>query len=282
MIGELARDRRLVRIAVEGLSQDEVGELVSAWLRKEGAVGLAAELHRRTGGNPLFVEELVRYARDAGRLGEAGLAAGVPAEVSGVIGQRVGRLGERCAEMLAFGAVLGHEFDLRELEEATGLQTDELVESLDAALAARLLREVREGGCRYRFAHDLVQETVYGSLSTARRSWVHLRIADAIEQLHGDDPKRLPELALHLAAAGPASDPERAVRYLLLAAEQARRGFATSEAIELYNEALELIPEDAESRRREVRLNQAVAYAAFSHTEDARQSRGASRTVAGS
>ena len=101
---------------------------------------------------------------------------------------------------------------------------------------------------------------------------MHLRIADAIERLHGDDPKRLPELARHLADAAPAGDPERAVRYLLSAAEQAGRGWATAEAIALYNQALALISGDDEGLRSEVKLKQAMAYAAFTHIEDARQS----------
>jgi DNA-binding SARP family transcriptional activator len=276
MIGELAHDRRLVRIPLEGLSEAEVGQLASAWLTNERPAGLDAELHARTGGNPLFVEELLRDAEDAGRLGDAGLAVGVPAEVREVIGQRVDRLGKPCADALAFAAVLGHEFDLSELVDATDLERDDLVESLDAALAARLLREIPGNTGRCRFSHDLVRETVYGNLSSARRSLLHLRVADAIERLHGDDPERLPELARHLADAGPAGDPERAVRYLLLAAGQARQGLATTEAIDLYNQALELIPEDDQSRRREVKLRQAIAYEAFTHISEVRQARRAS------
>ena len=141
-IGELARDRRLVRLPIEGLSEAEVGKLASAWLGKEQPAELVAELHARTGGNPLFVEELTRHARETG-WGEEGLAHGVPVEVREVIGQRVDRLGEPAAEALAFAAVLGHEFDLRELAEATSRQAEDLVESLDVALGARLLREAR-------------------------------------------------------------------------------------------------------------------------------------------
>lgn len=272
LVGELAHDRRLVRIPVEGLSEVEVGKLASAWL-KEQPPGLAAELHLRTGGNPLFVEELLRHAQGAPYLGEGGLAPEVPAEVREVIGQRVARLGKPGSEALAYAAVLGYEFDLRELAQASDRDMDDLVDTLDEVLGGRLLREVPGGDARYRFSHDLVRETVYRELSAARRSLLHLRVADAIERLHDDDPKRLPELARHLAAAGPAGDPERAVRYLLAAAEQAGRGWATGEAIALYNQALQLIPEDDEDRRRDVNLKRAIAYAAFSHTEDARQIR---------
>jgi predicted ATPase len=272
LLGELAHDRRLVRIPVEGLSEVEVGKLASAWLSEQPR-GLAAELYVRTGGNPLFVEELLRHAQGAAYLGEGGLAAEVPAEVREVIGQRVDRLGKPGSETLACAAVLGYEFDLRELAEASDREMDELVDTLDEALGARLLQEVPGGDARYRFSHDLVRETVYRDLSAVRRSLLHLRVADAIERLHGDDPKRLPELARHLADAGPAGDPERAVRYLLAAAEQAGRGWATGEAIALYNQALELIAEEDESRRREVELKRAMAYAVFTHVRDAERIR---------
>ncbi len=281
LVGELAHDRRLVRVALEGLSEAEVGELASAWLTDERPTGLDAQLHARTDGNPLFVEELLRDAEDSGRMSEVGMAPGVPAGVREVIGQRVDRLGKRCADTLALAAVLGHEFDLRELEDAAARPVDDLVESLDAALDARLLQEAGGDGRHYRFSHDLVRETVYGNLSAARRSLLHLRAADAIERLHADDPKRLPELARHLADAGPAGDPDRAVGYLLSAAEQARRGWATTEAIALYNRALALIPEDDKSRRREVELKRAIAYAAFSHSGDVRRIRRASGRVSG-
>jgi DNA-binding SARP family transcriptional activator len=273
VIGELARDRRLVRIPIEGLSEAEVGDLASAWLGEERPPELAGELYARTGGNPLFVEELLRHAQGADRVDRAGLAPGVPAEVGEVIAQRVDRLGKPSAEALAFAAVLGQEFDPGELAEAMGRQADDLVELLEVALAARLLREVPGGAGRCRFSHDLVRETLYRDLSAARRSLLHLRVADAIERLHGDDPKRLSELARHLADAAPAGDPERAVRYLLSAAEQARHGWATAEAIALYNRALALIPDDDEGLRSEVKLKQAMAYAVFSHLPDALQSR---------
>ena len=61
-------------------------------------------------------------------------------------------------------------------------------------------------------------------------------------------------------------------RHLLSAAEQAGRGWAKEEAVALYNQALELMPQD-DGRRRDVELKRAIDYAAFAHIEDARQAR---------
>jgi hypothetical protein len=77
-------------------------------------------------------------------------------------------------------------------------------------------------------------------------------------------------LAHHWREAG---DAERAVGYLLSAAELAGRGWAKGEAVALYNQVLELIPEDDE-RRREVELKRAIDYTAFNHIDDARRALG--------
>ena len=61
LLGDLRRERRLERVALGGLSEDEVGDLAAAWLGRAPPPVLAAAVHRRTGGNPLFVEELVRH-----------------------------------------------------------------------------------------------------------------------------------------------------------------------------------------------------------------------------
>jgi DNA-binding SARP family transcriptional activator len=238
LLAELTRDRRLTRLALGGLTETEVGALASAWLEEEPAAGLAAELHGRTGGNPLFVQELLRQTQEADGLGEASLPPGVPAGVQEVISQRVGRLGEPSAEALAIAAALGDDFDIHEVAETAGRETNDLVGPLDAALAAGLLREVPGSAGRYRFSHDLVRETVYGAQSATSRALLHLRIADALERLRSDDRDRLPELARHMADAGPAGDVERTVRYALLAGEVALARLAYEEAAAICQRAL--------------------------------------------
>ena len=70
-------------------------------------------------------------------------------------------------------------------------------------------------------------------------------------------------LAYHWREAGHL---DRTVHHLLRAAEQSARGGAEAEAVTLYNQTLDLIPEDDADRRRDVRLKRAIAYARFTHT----------------
>jgi hypothetical protein len=106
---------------------------------------------------------------------------------------------------------------------------------------------------QYRFAHDIVQRTVYRQLSGARRRHLHARLADAIEALRADDiGGHVPALAYHRSAsAGPAGD-WRAVKWARAAAAQARERRAPSEVLRLCWQALQHVPPDDAALRAEV------------------------------
>ena len=116
----------------------------------------------------------------------------------------------------------------------------------------------------------MIREVAYATLPHAVRRERHATVARYLEKEARSGTDAAAILAHHWGEAG---DSERAVRYLLSAAEQAGRGWATGEAIALYNQALELIPEGDQDRRRDVNLKRAIAYAAFTHIDDARQIR---------
>jgi DNA-binding SARP family transcriptional activator len=106
---------------------------------------------------------------------------------------------------------------------------------------------------QYRFAHDIVQRTLYLQLSGARRRHLHARLADAIEALRADDlSAHVPVLAYHRSAsAGPTGD-WRAVKWARAAAAQARERRAPSEVLRLCWQALQHVPPDDAALRAEV------------------------------
>jgi predicted ATPase len=120
------------------------------------------------------------------------------------------------------------------------------------------------GNEEFSFKHALIREVAYATLPHAARRDRHATVADFLEETFesGGNAARL--LAHHWREAGAS---EQAIPYLLIAADQASRGLAGAEALDLCNEALELIPNDDEDRRREVSLKQAVAYARFTHLQ---------------
>ena len=220
-LADLRRAHPLVTIALEGLSDDEVADLLGA------DPELAGALRERTDGNPLFLEEMRRHLSEAGGAGE-----GLPPGVKEVIGRRLDRLGDDAVEVLTTAALAGAEIDLALLEDLHG--PDEALRAVERGCDAGLLVERGPGG-RQAFAHALVAETLQDGASAARRARVHARIADALEARPDAGPA---EVAHHLVAAGAAADAERTVLWSAAAAERASALSADWEAAEHYERAL--------------------------------------------
>ena len=133
---------------------------------------------------------------------------------------------------------------------------------------------------RFSFAHALINHALYDAVGATRRIRLHRHVADALEELCSTESgERLVAAALEDSAgsaAGSAAvlahhwreagDADRAEHYLLIAAEQAGHRHAEAEAVALYNQALDLIPDGDTERRRNVQLQRALAYARFTHT----------------
>ena len=249
-IADLRRDCDVERVAVEGLSVGEVDALL------EGAVD-ARRIHDRTDGNPFFVRELARYVADR-REG----AGGVPESVSDVVLARVARLTPEAAETLRRASVLGESFDLAVLERFDG--ADRALDALDEAAATGLLED--GAGGRYRFAHALTRDAIYGSIGAGRRSDLHRRAAAALEAVHGLEPgPELGEIAIHLCVGAGPADRTRAVDLAEQAAAWAGERDAWEQVVTLLTRALAVLDEAEVERRRRLMRTRAIAYARLTH-----------------
>ena len=256
LLGDLVRERRLARVRLGGLSEACVGELAAAWL--QGAASppeLTAVVHRRTGGNPLFVEELVRHlveshpAQPADAL--VGAAVGdVPEGVRAVIDRRLARLPEAAGQAVRVAAVAGEDIELAAVAAACAASDDEVAAGLDAAVAAGLVDASAQAG-RYRFAHALIREAVIAGLTVTRRALLHRRLAQVLES-HGEE--RLPEVARHLLDARPLVPADAAAGTALRAAEQALGRLAYEDAADLLERASAADLGDRDPLRAEILL----------------------------
>src|SRR5205823_7341881 len=103
--------------------------------------------------------------------------------------------------------------------------------ALEVACRARLLEDAGPDG--YRFTHDVIRATVEGDLGTARRSMLHQRVAEVLEQGAGDLPVEL--LAYHYSRS---DAPDKAVLYLELAGDKAQAQYANTAAAGYFREAV--------------------------------------------
>jgi tetratricopeptide (TPR) repeat protein len=233
--------RHGLHLSLGGLGKRDVAALVGAM--SVAGVDLSSAiplLHRKSGGNPFFLRELLRLIGADGSVSSFGLeAAGtVPTGVRAVVARRLARLSPSTQEVLAAASVAGADFDMSILIPVTGRSTGELLAALDEATAAALV--IRQGaGVTFSFIHALVREVLYQELGLAARTTAHRKIADVLEERYGD--ARLPELAHHLlrGALGVADD--RTLDCAVRAAERTFELLAYEEAAAWYGRALELL-----------------------------------------
>ena len=256
LLGKLRRERRLEQVRLAGLPVGEVDELVAAWLGAAPPAQLTQAVHERTGGNPLFVEELVRHlvethsGKPIEELVEAA-TTDVPEGVRAVIDRREALLPEPARRAVTVAAVIGEDFGLADVAAALEERDDEVAESLDTAVRAGLVDESQLAG-QYRFAHALIRGALLAGLTATRKALLHRRVADVLDALpEGRREPRLPELVRHLLDAGPLVEPGRVAGLALQAAERATARLAYEEAAGLM-ERVSAALDDADPVRPEV------------------------------
>jgi DNA-binding winged helix-turn-helix (wHTH) protein len=251
----------VVRVPLEGLDVAAVEMFLSA---AGGAAlapfagDLAHLVWRRSGGNPFFLRELACGLREADvasappeRLFEAA-RSGLTAGVRTLVRQRLRRLAADSARVLPLASVAGYEFRFGLLAEIAALSEDRLLAALDEGVRARLVEATAPG--TYRFSHHIVREVLYEEIGEARRAALHLRIAQAIESLHGPRVEaHLGALAHHYERAAAAGGRAKAVEYAVRAAEHAVASLAHGLAALHYRRAIGLLDETADPRQK-VRL----------------------------
>lgn len=169
-----------------------------------------------------------------------------------VVERRVAGLGQRTREMLTAAAVIGRSFDLDLLAKLVEIGEGDLLEALEQAVAASLLAESNDRVGRFSFSHALINHTLYEGLGSTRRARMHLRVAEALEELYGtDSDEQLPELALHWRLATVSVNKVKAAGYSLRVGQRALGSLAPSEAAKLFGDALELLGTGATAERCE-------------------------------
>jgi DNA-binding SARP family transcriptional activator len=249
LLAALAGEPVTVRMAVRGLSETELGQLVERSPAGIASAALVAALHEETEGNPLFAGEILRLLSLEGRAVAApvDLRHAIPQSVRDVIGRRLGHLSGECIRVLVLASVLGREFALEPLARLADVSEEPLLDLLDEALEARVISDVPGAGERLRFAHVLIRDTLYDGLTSARRVRLHRLAVGALEAAYGDDPgSHHAELALH-AVAG--HDFERGLRYARSGGDRALALLAHEEAVRLYQAALDALDRLPPDRR---------------------------------
>jgi adenylate cyclase len=253
MLDHLVEQRMARVIRLGALPEAGVASLLATLGRSDPPAALVRRFCDETGGNPFFVEELFRHLNEEGRLFDAQGRwrcdldldeIDVPEGVRAVIERRLQRVDRRTYELLTAAAVIGAYFELDVLESIAGLGGDAIATALEQAERAHLVkgpsgRQERRWG----FAHQLIRQSLTSALPRLQRQRLHLRIADAMEQIESGAPTFTVDVAHHLYQAGPLAEAGRTARALVAAGDAARAVYATKDAIRHYRHGLEILKE---------------------------------------
>ena len=247
LLNVLYRERLIETLNLSPLSNDAAALIVNHTLGRKAASPLVEAIHEIAEGNPFFLQEITRSLLKSDKLEEregqwilkieAELRP--PANLEGLLRERVARLGVQAESVLISAAVIGREFDFESLRAMIALPDGDLLDALDTALMAHLLEETNVG---YRFRHALIRRALYDSLSRARRARLHSRAGEAIEAAFGLRPHGLTPYIEDLAYHFNLSDRrDRALEYLIQAGQKAASLYALEVAAGHFEQALALM-----------------------------------------
>lgn len=211
---------------------------------------LADQLHERARGNPLFVDQLLRHlvesrslTFDGSRWSLGNVAdLGLPATIREALRERLGEIEPGARRVAEAAAVIGTRASLPLLQEVAGMEARGFADAIDVLCARRVLREFGEGVTpQYEFVHPMMQLTVLGWITAARRRALHLATAGALEHALGDAAhEHAQEIARHLVEGHALGGDARALHFIAAAGREALDRHADAEALRLLTDALAL------------------------------------------
>ena len=265
---ELLAKQQCEELPLEDLSEEAVATYLA--VRFPGnrfPTKLAASIHQRTEGNPLFMinavdylvaEKLIDLREESWELvvDMENVKLGVPDSIKHMIEKQIDHLDVEEQRTLEAASIAGAVFSIAAL--AAGLEEDVSAVEARCHKLARQHQFIHEGDvveipegaavARYGFRHSLYQNVLYERVSTSRRVQLHRRIAKREEDLYGDHVSDIAaELAMHFERG---QDYGQAAKYLQHAAKTALRRFAYQDAVGLARRGLKLLERLADTPAR--------------------------------
>ena len=247
-------------IALERLEEPLIAEYLAAeFSRGSLPAGLATLIYRHSGGNALFMVAIVQDMLKRGLIAEdkdgwslttplETIAPSVPETLQQMLEAQFDRLSAPEQRVLKSASVAGERFSVWTITNMLDISPDQ-IEDLCDQLSARQqviksagIQELSNGlaSAHYEFGHSLYRQAIYRSLSDGTRSRLHLGLAARLQTLCMSGHRELAsEVAFHFEEG---RDYEPAIRYLLLAAENATSRFAYRDSIQILQHALKLVP----------------------------------------
>ncbi len=255
-VERILRAREVTQFKVRPMTESELAQYIRWILRgKDPGRDAVMRWFTQTDGNPLFTEHLVRAS--------TGFTSGSPSEARSqdfaeILRGRIRELAEPERRVLAYGAVLGKEFDFPTLARASDQKEERLSESLDKLVHGGLLRE--KPGEVYGFVSERVRSDVYAQLTETRRRILHRRVAESLLTREPKGGDSVYELARQFYLG---RNDEKAIEYNQRSADLAAQAYAFEVAVVHLERAIECVRR-IEPRHVALELSLLIAMGRFS------------------
>jgi len=243
-LGEIARLPNHSPIQLPSLSRHAIGELIVERDENLATSGVIDQMLDKTGGNALYVTELIRlmteseYSENDGPLD----ILGTPGPVAQILASRLDTLSARTVELLESAAVLGRAIDLDEVTELVQANRDSVARDLEHAVSIGIVTVTRDQPSRFEFSHELVRIALLNRLDRARSAELNLAAARLRESVGDDELQAIAgTLAHHYERASSLVGDPPAIEYLILAGEYAISRLSYPEAVIHLEKALKLL-----------------------------------------
>jgi len=233
-----SRERLIHEIPLENLTDFETFELVEAILQAKCDAKIKEFIYKKTGGNPFFVEELIK---ELYRNGAIEFKDGtwifvsenqaqkffIPETVENAIKQKLKNFEGN--KILEFAACLGNEFNVKTLETVLGERTAEIYDVLDKLIKNRIILEKQPDV--FTFKEDIAREIVLSNISDAKKKFIHQHILESLEKVANKLKISYTALSNHAILA---ENKDKILEYSLKAGRELKSIFALSEAVKHY------------------------------------------------
>ncbi len=249
-----AHAEETVELRLWPLSETESTELLKQLAAGGIEESVVAQVTTRAEGNPLFLEQLFRLVAESDQSVRARTMAmtvirhELPSALESLLLARIDALPARARRLAQIAAVVGRRFPVQLLPAVVG--TDDLGEELGELIRSDILRRDDGAEPSYEFTHGLLREAALSTLPRPQRRELYRTVATAIERTFGDSlDVHFEQLAFYNARAG---DLQRALWYLVQAAERATAAHAYTQAEDVWTRAAALAEkvEDEDAQRR--------------------------------
>jgi Nif-specific regulatory protein len=246
LMGLAVRQHRAETLSLEALPPHAIENLI-AGITGQASLGkeIGSWVHKSSGGNPFFVEEILKHLIDRALLrresGKWRLAAEgfenveVPSSVAVVLRHRLAQLSPGAVALTEWLALLRRAVSKEELRALSSLDSEEFELRLGGLISRQIVREVSGGGegC-IEFCHALISEVITENLPTGRGCRMHQKIGEVLEQ-HQGEQENPQELATHFMEGKCGG---KAINYALRAAKACKAEFANESALRFYEYVL--------------------------------------------